>query len=183
MIKLKNGNIEINGKIFQKFLSSYDITKIVTELADKINSDLLGKNPVFLLVLNGSIFFGGDLLRKITLDCTINSISAKSYGNEMKSSEKVNIKEVNLDIQDKDIVIVEDIVDSGYTIKALIETLTKLNPSSIKVVALLSKPSRRKVDIKIDYIGMEIPDKFVIGYGLDYAEKGRNLPDIYALID
>lgn len=183
MIRLENGNIEINGKIFQKFLSADVISNTVSKMAEKINSDLMGKNPVFLLVLNGSIFFGCDLLRKITLDCSIKTISAKSYGNEMKSSGNVNIEGVNLDIQGKDIVIVEDIVDSGFTIKALIEALTKLNPSSIKVVSFLSKPSRRKVNTKIDYIGIEIPDKFVIGYGLDYAEKGRNLPDIYALTD
>lgn len=183
MIKLKNGDIDINGKVFRKFLSDDEISKIVSEIANKINNDLCGKNPIFLLVLNGSIFFGSDLLRKITLDCTIKTISAKSYGNEMKSSGKVNIEGLNLDIKDKDIVIVEDIVDSGLTINALLEALNVFNPSSIKVVTLLNKPSRRKLNIKIDYVGMEIPDKFVIGYGLDYAEKGRNLPDIYALND
>lgn len=183
MIKHKDGNIEINGKIFSKFLTSEKIYQIVLELANSINSDLDGKSPVFILVLNGSIFFGTDLLKKITLDCTIQTISAKSYGNDMKSSGKVLLEGLNLNITAKDVIIVEDIIDSGYTIKKIYEFLSTLNPASIKVVSLFSKPSRREVDIKIDYLGMEIPDKFVIGYGLDFAEKGRNLPDIYSLIN
>ncbi len=179
----KSDNIEINGTNFRKFLTSRKISKIVSELAERINEDLQGLEPVFLLVLNGSIFFGVDLLRKISLECTIKTISAKSYGNKMKSSGEVSVESQKLDIAGKVVVIIEDIIDSGHTIKAIIAAISKLKPDSVKIVTLLDKPSRREVNVIIDYVGIEIPDTFVIGYGLDYAEKGRNLPDIYALED
>lgn len=183
MIKIDNNTLQINGKIFKKYLNSKKINIIVSKLSERINSDFKDKKPFFLLVLNGSIIFGADLLRKINLDCSITTISAKSYGNKMTSSGKVVLGNLSKDLSNKDIVIVEDIIDSGYTMKKIIDEISKIKPASIKIVSLLSKPSRRKVDLHIDYIGIEIPDKFVVGYGLDYAEKGRNLPDIYALND
>lgn len=178
---IDNNTLLINGKIFKKFLSSKQINIIVSKLSKRINSDFKDRKPIFLLVLNGSIFFGADLLRKINFECSVTTISAKSYGNEMTSSGKVELGKLSIDLKDKDIVIVEDIIDSGFTMKKIIDEISKIKPSSIKIVSLLSKPSRRKVNLNIDYVGMEIPDKFVVGYGLDYAEKGRNLPDIYAL--
>lgn len=179
--KKENSIVRIEDKTFKKFLNESEIKRIVKKLAVKLNRDFKNKKPIFLIVLNGSIFFGADLLREIKLDCSLKTISAKSYGDNMTSSGYVEIKESEFDIEGKDIIVIEDIVDSGYTLAKLKELLETKKPASIKIVTLLSKPSRRQIDVKIDYIGREIPDKFVIGYGLDFAEKGRNLPDIFAL--
>jgi hypoxanthine phosphoribosyltransferase len=170
-----------NQKKFEILIPKEKIESVVEELAAKINKDYSGKKPVFLLVLKGSIFFATDLLRKITLDCELETVSAKSYGPYMKSTGEVNLMLTKLDITGKDVIIVEDIIDSGLTINKLVEKLKFFNPLSVEVVSLLSKPEMRKVNVNVKYIGMEIPARFVIGYGLDYSEHGRNLPSIYAL--
>ena len=170
-----------NQKKFELFIPKSQINLIVEELACRINKDYQGKKPVFLLVLKGSIFFASDLLRKVSLDCVVETVSANSYGAYMKSSGEVNLILTKLDITGKEVIIVEDIIDTGLTISKLIENLKLFNPESVEVVALLSKPGMRKVKVNVKYIGKEIPSRFVIGYGLDYSEHGRNLPSIYAL--
>lgn len=174
-------NYTINGKTFSVLLSRNVIAETVKTLANRINHDYKGKTPVFLIVLKGSIFFGADLLREITLDCELKTIRAKSYGNSMLSSGKVNLLVTNIDIAGKDVIIVEDIVDTGLTLSALIDKLKSFEPKSLETVSLLSKPSQREVQVPVRYIGLEIDPSFVIGYGLDYDEKGRQLPDIYSL--
>jgi hypoxanthine phosphoribosyltransferase len=130
--------------------------------------------------MKGSVFFGADLLRKLTIDCRLESIRSSSYGSKMESSGKVNIQYSDLNIKDKDVLIIEDIVDSGRTLKALFEQLNALLPKSLEAVSFLSKPSKREVNVDVKYIGKEIPPVFVIGYGLDYDEQGRQLPNLYA---
>ncbi|MGA2297787.1 MAG: hypoxanthine phosphoribosyltransferase [FCB group bacterium] len=174
-------NFRIKDKNFKVYISCDKIKKTVEELAARISADYTGKKPLFLVVLKGSIFFASDLLRAIDLNCEIEMIRAKSYGKEMSSSGKVNLILSELEIEGKDVIVIEDIIDTGFTLQKLFEKLQMSNPASIEAVALVSKPSLRKVNVKVKYIGIEIPDVFVIGYGMDFAEQGRNLPAIYAM--
>jgi hypoxanthine phosphoribosyltransferase len=148
-------------------------------MAQEINRDYENKKPVFLVVLKGSVFFGADLLRQVNLECTMETIRAKSYGKAMQSSGNVDLFIENLELEGKDLIIIEDIVDSGLTIKALIEKIKEVNPASVEIASFLFKPDSLQVDLKVKYIGIKIPSDFVLGYGLDYAELGRNLQDIY----
>ncbi len=171
--------IAVNGKVFHKFISREMIEITVAKMANEINRDYENKKPVFLIVLKGSVFFGADLLREVNLECTMETIRAKSYGNQMQSSGNVDLFIENLDLKGKDLIIVEDIVDSGLTLKSLIERIQEIEPASLEVATFLYKPDAIKVDLDIKYIGIKIPSDFVLGYGLDYAELGRNLKDIY----
>jgi hypoxanthine phosphoribosyltransferase len=170
-----------NGKTFKIYIDRNKILETVAGLARRINTDYEGKQPVFVFVLKGSMFFGTDLMKNINLDCQLMTVDAKSYGNGMVSSGTVDINSSNLDLKDKDVILVEDIVDSGITLATLKNVLKKQEPASVEIASLLSKPALRQVAIDVKYVGIEIPPVFVIGYGLDYAEHGRQLPDIYAL--
>lgn len=171
----------INGKKFKVFIGRAELNKIISELAAKITSDYIDKEVVFVLTLKGSIFFAADLIRQIPLDSTMEVISAKSYGSEMHTSGDVKIVNLLPDIEKKHVLIIEDIVDSGLTIETLFEKIKLSNPASLEAITLLSKPTMRKVNVNVKYVGKEIPPEFVIGYGLDFDEKGRQLPDIYVL--
>lgn len=171
--------ISIRDKKFEPMISRDKIDSAVRDIASRINSDYQGKNPLFLVVLKGAVFFACDLLRNIDLDCTMEMISAKSYGDSMESAGKVRIRPESLNIKGKDVIIIEDIIDTGLTMKTLMERLKKLGPASVEAASLLSKPMMRKVDVDVKYIAIEIPSVFVVGYGLDFAEHGRQLPEIY----
>ena len=171
--------IIINNKKFVPYIETDEINRTVSELAEKITRDYEGRSPLFLVILKGAVFFATDLLRKIDLDGTLESIRAQSYGTEMESSGKVKLSDESIEFKDRDVIIIEDIVDSGLTMKTLMETIEESSPASVECAALLSKTEMRKADVRIKYIGIEIPDIFVVGYGLDYAEKGRFLPRIY----
>ncbi len=158
------------------------LRKRIKELADVITKDYRGKNPVFISILKGSSFFLTDLVRGMRLDLTIDYMAASSYGKETESSGNVRIlKDLSEPVDGKDVIIVEDIIDTGYTLKAIKDMLDARNAKSVKICVLLDKPERRKVDIPIDYVGFTIPDLFVVGYGIDYAEKYRSLPYIAVL--
>ena len=172
---------KIKNKVFKKIIRIDKIEETVKTIATKINADYKNKKPLFIIVLKGSIFFASDLLRHINLSCQIDAISAKSYGYSMTSTGQVKLTVPDIDIKDKDVIIIEDIVDTGYTISKLIDRLKLSNPSSLEVAAFLSKPTARKIKVDVKYIGIEIPPDFVIGYGLDYAEEGRQLPEVYSL--
>lgn len=169
-----------NGKRFKKFIIKSDIDKIVDDLAEQINRDYAGKKVLFLVVLKGSIFFSSDLLRKIKLDCEIETVRASSYGNKMKN-DKLRLCIENIEIKNKHVIVIEDIVDTGNTLSKLLNKLRNENPASLEAISFLSKPENRKINVKVKYIGIQIPPLFAIGYGLDYAEQGRHLPDIYIL--
>lgn len=151
----------------------------VERLAAQINLDYEGRELLLVGLLKGSFIFLSDLMKKITLPCSVDFMVVSSYGAATVSSGKVNMKkDLSEDIRGKDVLIVEDIIDSGITLNAVMEILKGREPASLKLCSLLSKPSRRVQEVQIDYLGREIPDEFVIGYGLDYNEKYRNLPYI-----
>lgn len=160
-------------------LDEEKINKRLCELADKINSDFGGERLIVVGVLKGSFMFLSDLVKKLKVDTEIYFLKASSYGNGTNSSGEVKItKDIERDIKGENVLIVEDIIDSGFTMKEVMKLLSEREPKSLKLCACLSKPSRREVDVDINYLGFEIPDEFVVGYGLDYAEKYRNLPYI-----
>jgi hypoxanthine phosphoribosyltransferase len=154
----------------------------VRELGDEISRDYEGEELILVCVLKGAVFFLSDLMRQLTVPCEVDFMAVASYGDATDSSGVVRIlKDLDAPIEGRHVLIVEDIVDSGLTLQYLLRYLKARNPASLEVVALLTKPSRRKTAIDAKYIGFEIPDRFVIGYGLDHAERHRNLPFVAAL--
>ena len=174
--------ITINNDRFTLYLSEEQIQKRVKELAAQINEDYKGKVPIFIGILNGSFIFFSDLVREISLDCEVDFLKLSSYGDAKISSGQVTLlKDLNCQVDGRDIIVVEDIVDSGLSIDFMKKLVMRENPASFRVVTLLLKKSVAKVNFPIDYVGFEIPPEFVIGYGLDYAQKVRNLKSIYRL--
>ena len=168
--------------ILSILLSEEDIQKRVAELGAQISKDYEGKEPLFVGVLKGSFVFMADLVRYVTVQSSVDFMAVSSYGNKSVTTGAVKInKDLSQDIEHKDIIIVEDILDSGITLSYLMQYLQARNPASIRIATLLDKPARRCRDIKADYAGFEVPDAFVVGYGLDYAEKYRALPFIGVL--
>jgi len=179
-----SGKITIGEDEFIPLFSEEQVQNRIKELALQISADYKLKVPIFIGVLNGSFLFMSDLIRYLTINCEIDFFKLSSYGDEKISSGKVElIKELNCEVNDRDIIIVEDIVDTGLSIKYIEELFAEKKPETMKVISLLVKPGSLKYEVKIDYIGFNIPDKFVIGYGMDYAQKYRNLRGIYVLND
>ena len=167
----------------EELISEEKVEKRVNELAEQLNRDYAGKELHIIIVLKGSIFFGSELAKRITVPLTMDFMSVSSYGDGMVSAGKITVKkELDEDIAGKNVLIIEDIVDSGRTLYHLKNLLKGRNPESLKIITLLDKPDRRVMDIEPDYCGFEIPDKFVVGYGLDYAQKHRNLPYVGVVV-
>ncbi len=159
-----------------------EIQKKVKELGEQITRDYQGKNLMLVGILKGAVMFLSDLAKNIRMPVMIDFMAVSSYGNSTESSGIVRIvKDLDCSVHDKDILIVEDIIDTGLTLSYLTDNLKKRKAKSVKIVTLLDKPERRKVEVPVDYVGFVIPDEFVIGYGIDYAEKYRNLPFVAAL--
>jgi hypoxanthine phosphoribosyltransferase len=168
--------------IAEVMLTKEKIAQKVAELGVQISSDYKDKNLLLVGILKGSVVFMSDLLKEITIPARIDFMSVSSYGAGVKSSGVVKIvKDLDIPLQDYDVLVVEDILDSGLTLHYIIKLLKSRNPQSIKICTLLDKPYSRRVEVKADYHGFDIPDKFVVGYGLDYAEKYRNLPFVGVL--
>ncbi len=164
------------------YIRSKEIKARVKEIAKEIRREYKGKTPVFIGVLNGAFIFMSDLIREVNIDCEIDFYKLSSYGDQKISSGEVkSLKKLNADINGRDVIVIEDIIDSGLSIKYIKEDMMKRNPKSLKIGALLFKKGLSKLDFKIDYIGFKIPNKFVVGYGLDYAQKYRNLKEIFVL--
>ncbi len=175
-------NIIVNNDKFDILLTEKQIQKRISELGEQISKDYTDKVPVFIGVLNGAFIFMSDLLKNININCEVDFFKLSSYGDAKISSGKVKLlKELNCDVNDRDIIIVEDIVDTGLSIKYIEDLFKEHKPASMRVVSLLMKPESLKYKVKIDYIGFNIPSKFVIGYGLDYEQKFRNLKSIFVL--
>jgi hypoxanthine phosphoribosyltransferase len=154
----------------------------VRELAQEVSRDYADRDLLLVGVLKGAVFFLSDLMRHLEIDCEVDFMAVSSYGSSTDSSGVVRIlKDLDISIEGRHVVIVEDIVDSGLTLSYLLRTLKARNPASLEVCALLTKPERRKVELPIRYVGFEIPNRFAIGYGLDYAERFRNLPFVAVL--
>lgn len=184
MPELKTDKLFIENDIFVPFINENKLQERIKQLGSEISRDYEGRIPIFIGVLNGAFLFLADLVKNVSVKCEIDFLKLSSYGDAKISSGKVTmIKELNCDVNGRDILIVEDIVDSGLSIKFIEEHIMKHNPASLKVVSLLAKPKSLKYNVKIDYIGFDIPGRFVIGYGLDYAQKYRNLRSIYMLED
>lgn len=163
--------------ILKVLLTCEQIDARVSELGQALTEKFSGQEPLFIGILKGSFIFMADLIRKVDLKCAMDFMAVSSYGAGTTSSGAVKInKDLNEDISGRHIVIVEDILDSGVTLNYLCGYLQNRKPASITLVTLLDKPARRKAPVKADYVGFEVPDEFVVGYGLDYAEKYRNLP-------
>ncbi len=174
--------LKINGDMFELFITEEQIRGRIKELAASINVDYAGREPIFIGVLNGSFIFLSDLIREVSVDCEIDFFKVSSYGDAKISSGQVTLlKDLNCQVFGRDVIVVEDIVDSGLSIAFVKNIIEKENPKSLKFVSLLLKNGIPKLDFPIDYIGFEIPPEFVIGYGLDYAQKVRNLRSIYRL--
>lgn len=160
-------------------ITKEQITARINEIAVKIRQDYAGREPHLICVLNGAFMFHADLVRAIDMPCTIDFLQASSYGSAKQSSGEVKIvKDLQFPISDRHVILVEDIVDTGITMNYLLHYLEGRGPASLNIAALLSKPSRRKVEIPVEYLGFTIPDAFVYGYGLDRAQYDRNLPFI-----
>ena len=154
----------------------------VAELGEEISTDYAGRDLLLVGVLKGAVFFMADLMRHITVPCEVDFMAISSYGAQTDSSGVVRIlKDLDINIEGRDVLVVEDIIDSGLTLSYLMRNLESREPASLEICALMTKPSRRQIDVPVRYIGFEIPDRFVVGYGLDLAERYRNLPYVAVL--
>lgn len=175
--------VKIHDKTFRISYPEKDILNRVKAVADRINKDMAGKNPLFLAVLNGSFVFAADLMRMITIPCEISFVKLASYEGTMSTGKIKEVIGINENISGRTIIIVEDIIESGLTMKRMLETLGTRNPESIHICTLLIKPEKLTIDLNVEYAAMEIPNDFIVGYGLDYNQQGRNLRDIYTLVE
>lgn len=173
--------VKIHDKEFVNYISSEKIQKRIAVLGKKVDSDLVGKNPIFLGILNGCFRFSSDLLSHIYTPCEINFLKVSSYAGTATTGKVSELIGLNTSIKDRHIVILEDIVDTGHTIDFLLDRLQREEPASVKIATLLFKPSAYHGRHKLDYVGFEIPNLFVVGYGLDYDGYGRNLNDVYQI--
>jgi len=173
--------ITVKDKSFKPFISEESLQKSIKETATKINYDYRGKSPIFIGVLNGSFMFFSDLLKSIDLKCTVSFVKLSSYQGISSTGTVDELIGLNEDLKGKDIILVEDIVDTGNTIDKLYDIIKDKEANSIRVSTLLYKPEAYKKSYEIDYVSIEIPNKFVVGYGLDYDGLGRNLNSIYIL--
>ncbi len=176
--------LKLNGDTFVLYLPEKKIHDRIRKLGKQISKDYKGKIPIFIGILNGSFIFMADLIRHVTVDCEIDFLKLSSYGDAKISTGNVKmLKELNCQVEGRDIIIVEDIVDSGLSIDFMMKLVKRQNPTSVRVVSLLYKEEALKINVPIHYYGFNIPKFFVIGYGLDYAQKVRNLRAIYRLAD
>lgn len=175
--------IQIKDLEFVPFLTHFDLLERIKELGIKINQDYENKNPIFIAILNGSFMFASDLMKQIDLRSELTFIKVSSYDGV---SSTQNVKEMiglNQDIKDRHVIVIEDIVDTGHTINHVIHSLKENNPKSLEIVTLFSKPQSHETELNLRYVGFEIPNKFIVGYGLDYDGYGRNYQDVYQLND
>ncbi len=175
--------VRLHDRSFRLYKSESEILTAVREVANKINAEYIGRRPLLVPVLNGAFMFASDLLKELKLDCELSFIQAASYHGTTKSTGNPIVAiGLNQSIEGRHVIIIEDIIDTGVTLSKIIPEFLAQNPASVKVASLLLKPLALKTDLKVDYVGMEIPNDFIVGYGLDYDGLGRNLRDIYQVI-
>lgn len=177
-------NVKIHDKEFELFIPYEKIRSIVEEMAEKMNNDFKDKNPLFICILNGSFMFAAEIFKRISLlDAEISFIKLASYSGTSTTGDVKQLIGLNEDLTGRTVVVLEDIVDSGITIANTIEQIKAMNPADIKIATLLLKPDALRTEVQLDYIGLEIPNDFIVGYGLDYNGRGRNLIDIYKVTE
>ena len=174
--------VKIKDKTFKTFISEQEIKERIKEVASRINKDMEGKNPLFLAVLNGAFMFAADLMREITIPCEISFVKLSSYQGVLSTGNVHEILGINEDLNGRSVIIVEDIIDTGLTMKQMMRTLSTRTPASIDLCALFVKPDNMQEQLDIKYPCFSIPNDFIVGYGLDYDQQGRNLPEIYSLV-
>lgn len=175
--------VKIKDKEFKTSIPEEKILEKIKVVADRINEDMKDKDPLFIAVLNGAFIFAADLMRMITIPCQISFVKLASYQGTTSTGKITEVLGINEDLNNRHIIIVEDIVDTGLTMKRMIETLGTRHPASVDICTLLVKPEKLKVDLDIKYAVMTIPNQFIVGYGLDYDQEGRGLRDIYTIVD
>ncbi len=175
--------IQIKDKTFKPYIRREKIKAAIEAIAARINNELAGENPLFICVLNGAFVFAADLLREITIESEITFMRMKSYSGTQSTGVVKIIHGLDEDIKDRTVIVVEDIIDTGFTMQRIINQLKEREPKQIKVATLLFKPKALKCDVRVDYAALEIPNDFIVGYGLDYDEQGRNLKDIYVIAE
>ena len=175
--------VEVNGKTFRISIPEAEIKKRVKEVAEEISRDLEGKNPLLLGVLNGAFIFAADLMREMTIPCEISFVKLASYQGTTSTGKIKEVLGINEDLSGRHVIIVEDIVESGQTMKRMIESLGTRNPASIHICTLFFKPDKLREELDLDYVAFRIPDDFIVGYGLDYDHQGRELKDIYTIVE
>jgi hypoxanthine phosphoribosyltransferase len=176
-------NIQIKDKLFALSIPEEDIQKAVKQVGEEINRDLAGTNPLFICVLNGAFMFAGDLMKIINIPCEITFIKLSSYEGLYTSGTVKEIIGLNESVVGRNVVVVEDIVDTGVTMERILSSLRAKGASNIHIATFLQKPDALQRDIEVDYVAMKIPNDFIVGYGLDYDGYGRNLKDIYTVIN
>ena len=172
----------VSDREFKPYISEAQILAEVSRVAVQINQDLADKNPLFICVLNGAFIFASDLYRRITIPSEITFMRMKSYEGTQTTGKVRTISSLTESVEGRNVVVVEDICDSGFTLKHMVEQLRQMGAADVRVAVLLNKPNARRVEgLKLDYCCLEIPNDFIVGYGLDYNEQGRNLPDIWVV--
>jgi hypoxanthine phosphoribosyltransferase len=175
--------IRVHDKQFEPYLDAHTISERIKSLAAQLSADYAGKKPLFIAILNGSFMFAADLFKELTIDAEICFIKLASYKGTKSTGHVITAIGMDMDIFGREVVILEDIVDTGKTLSEFLPQLTHQQPATMKIVALLHKPEATVFPIKIDYLGFSIPNKFVVGYGLDYDGLGRNIREIYKLVE
>lgn len=174
--------VRLYDKTFKLYKSESEILQAIREVASRINNDYIGKRPLIVPVLNGAFMFAADLMKELKLDCELSFVKSASYHGTNSTGTVNTLIGLNTDLNGRHVIILEDIVDTGTTLAKLIPEFLAKQPASLKIATLLVKPDAIKTDIKVDYAGIEIPNDFIVGYGLDYDGLGRNLRDIYQVV-
>jgi len=180
---MDNNIIRVHDKYFRPFITEKEIQREVTRIAGEMNHDLARQDPIFLGILNGAFMFAGDLYKQLTFPCQITFLKLASYSGTHSTGSVKQLIGINRDLKDRVVVVLEDIVDTGVTLDTIIRQLSGYEPAEIRVATFLHKPDAAVKEVKLDYVGMEIPNNFILGYGLDYEGYGRNFRDIYQLVD
>lgn len=175
--------VKIKDKTFKISIPENEILKRVKAVADRINHDMAGKNPLLIAVLNGAFVFAADLMRMLTIPCEISFVKLASYEGTTSTGKVREVLGINEDLHNRTVIIVEDIVDTGLTMKRMVESIGTRHPESVHICTLLLKPEKLQVDLNVEYAAMEIPNDFIVGYGLDYDQQGRHLRDIYTVVE
>ena len=175
--------IKVLDKEFKLYIKQEEIESVIKDIANQINEEYEDKNPLFLVMLNGAFMFASQLFKELTIDCETSFVKYSTYSGTKSTCEAKELIGLNNSLQGRNIVVVEDIIDSGFTMKCLIEKLYSLGAASVRVATMLFKPEAFKFDYKVDYIGINIGNEFIVGYGLDYNEHGRNYPSIYKIVE